>query len=206
MRDSTTQYRRIFYWMTLSVLVHGIAVSWLPFPQSSAESLIEERTLWVSAWRNPASAAPIAESAVRYPPARFRPPFAGNDAPSAKTHSPQITPIHGKPSPTENTVTMSEDKMTSHMLGTILRSFQEHFVYPPFAQKQGWEGEVLVVLQLSAEGEISDIRVVRSSGYRILDDDALLILRKIGSIPDARAWLGGRNYRARIPVIYRLTS
>src|SRR3990167_2641303 len=79
MRDSTTQYRRIFYWMTLSVLVHGIAVSWLPFPQSSAESLIEERTLWVSAWRNPASAAPIAESAVRYPPARFRPPFRSEE-------------------------------------------------------------------------------------------------------------------------------
>src|SRR3990172_8274815 len=108
MRDSTTQYRRIFYWMTLSVLVHGIAVSWLPFPQSSAESHIEERTLWVSAWRDTATAAPTTKSGVRYPPARFRPPFAGNDAPPAKIRSPQMTPIHVKPSPTENTVAMSE--------------------------------------------------------------------------------------------------
>lgn len=206
MRDSTTQYSRIFYWMTLSVLVHGIAVSWLPLPQSSAKPLIEERTLWVSAWRDTAAAAPIMESAVRHPPARFQPPLASNDVPPAKTHSPPITPIRGEPSPTGNTVAMPEDKLASHMLGLIHRSIQEHFVYPPFAQKQGWEGEVLVALQLSAEGEISDIRVVRSSGYRILDDDALLILRKIGSIPNARAWLGGRNYRARIPVIYRLTG
>ena len=101
---------------------------------------------------------------------------------------------------------MSEDKIANHITGLIRSSIQEHFMYPPFAQRQGWEGEVLVALQLSAEGEIRDIRVIRSSGYRVLDEDALLILRRIGSIPNARAWLHGQQYSALIPIIYRLTG
>ncbi|WP_372523345.1 energy transducer TonB [Sulfuricaulis sp.] len=205
MRDSTTRYRRIMFWMTLSVLVHGIAVSWLPSP-SPTEPLVDKHTLWVSAWRNAASVAPVAESAGRYSPQHSQLFPANGDAPSANTRSQQIMPTHDEYPSTEETEAMPENGIANHMFGLIRRSIQEHFVYPPFALRQGWEGEVLVALQISAEGEIRDIRVVRSSGYRILDEDALLILNKIGSIPDARIWLSGRTYRARIPVIYRLTS
>ncbi len=205
MRDSTTRYHRIIFWMTLSVLVHGIAVSWLPSP-SPTEPLVDKRTLWVSAWRNAASVVPVTESAGRHPSPRPQPPPTSNDAPSADARSQQISPARSGDSTVEEAETVSEDKTVNHMLGLIRHSIQEHFVYPPFAQRQGWEGEVLVALQLSAEGEIRDIRVIRSSGYRVLDEDALLILRRIGSIPNARAWLHGQRYSAQIPIIYRLTG
>lgn len=205
MRDSTTRYRRIMFWMTLSMLIHGIAASRLP-PLAPTEPLVDKRTLRVSTWRNAASVAPITESAGRHRSPRPQPPSASNDAPSADTRSQQIPPARSEGSSAEKVEAMPEDKIANHMLGLIRRSIQEHFVYPPFAQRQGWEGEVLVALQLSAEGEIRDIRVVRSSGYRVLDEDALLILRRICSIPNARAWLHGQQYSAQIPIIYRLTG
>lgn len=203
MGDSTTRYRRIMSWMALSVLVHGLAASWLSYSPPRAESVVDKRTLWVSAWQ---TAASVTESGDRHPSQRSQTLPARNETPTANTRSQQITPIRAKHSSTEEMEPMFEDKIANHISGLIRRSILEHFAYPPFALRQGWQGEVLVALQISAEGKIHEIRVVRSSGYRILDEDALLILRKIGSIPDARTWLNGRNYRARIPVIYRLTS
>lgn len=203
MRNSTTRYRRIMFWMTLSVLMHGITVFSLPSPPP-AEPLADKRTLWVSAWH---SAAPVAESAGRHRSSPSpQPPAVSHDTPSANTSSRKISSARSGDAPAGEAETVPEDKLANHMLGLIRRSIQEHFVYPPFARRQGWEGEVLVALQLSAEGEISDIRVIRSSGYRVLDEDALLILRRIGSIPNVRAWLQGQRYSARIPIIYRLTG
>lgn len=205
MRDSTTRHRRIMFWMTLSVAVHGIVVSRLPFP-ATTEPLVDKRTLWVSAWRNAVPFTPTANPAGRHKLSRVQTPFVSNDRSSSGSRSQPISLTRGDNSSIEEAETVPEDKIANHITGLIRSSIQEHFMYPPFAQRQGWEGEVLVALQLSAEGEIRDIRVIRSSGYRVLDEDALLILRRIGSIPNARTWLHGRQYSALIPIIYRLTG
>lgn len=41
--------------------------------------------------------------------------------------------------------------------------------YPNTARRRGWEGEVLLLVEVSAAGEVCKIMVSRSSGYRILD-------------------------------------
>lgn len=41
--------------------------------------------------------------------------------------------------------------------------------YPSTARRRGWEGEVLLLVEVSAKGEVRKITVKSSSGYRILD-------------------------------------
>lgn len=45
--------------------------------------------------------------------------------------------------------------------------------YPSTARRRGWEGEVLLLINVTARGEVSQITVSRSSGYQILDQTAL---------------------------------
>jgi protein TonB len=45
--------------------------------------------------------------------------------------------------------------------------------YPGTARRRGWEGEVLLLVEVSAKGEVRKITVRSSSGYRILDRAAL---------------------------------
>ncbi|APG28401.1 hypothetical protein A7E78_11410 [Syntrophotalea acetylenivorans] len=45
--------------------------------------------------------------------------------------------------------------------------------YPSTARRRGWEGEVLLLVEVSAAGEVRKITVRRSSGYQILDRTAL---------------------------------
>ncbi len=45
--------------------------------------------------------------------------------------------------------------------------------YPTIAQRRGWEGSVLLKLQLSPDGHAVNITVERSSGHNALDDAAI---------------------------------
>ena len=61
--------------------------------------------------------------------------------------------------------------------------------YPPLAQRNGWEGRVLLRLYISAAGTVTKVEVVRSSGYDILDAEAVATLRTWRGAP---ATLNGR--------------
>ena len=98
----------------------------------------------------------------------------------------------------------ASDAATNHLHSLLHESLNRHFIYPPMAHRNGWEGRVELLVQLDQDGRLHALRVVQSSGYPLLDEDALLTLRRIGSIPRARAWLPERGYATTLPVIYKL--
>ena len=50
-------------------------------------------------------------------------------------------------------------------------------VYPLMARKMGWAGQVLVSFVIDEEGAVAEAKVVRSSGYELLDRSALESVR-----------------------------
>lgn len=85
-------------------------------------------------------------------------------------------------------------------------SLARHFDYPYVARLRGWEGRVLLAFIVQASGNLNDIRIVRSSGFAVLDDSAVDSLKKVQQLPEAVAWLQGRDVEMQLPVIYRLTG
>ncbi|MBI3569982.1 MAG: energy transducer TonB [Gammaproteobacteria bacterium] len=83
-------------------------------------------------------------------------------------------------------------------------SLARHFDYPYVARLRGWEGSVLLAFIVQASGNLNDIRIVRSSGFAVLDDSAVDSLKKVQRLPEAVAWLQGRDIEMQLPVIYRL--
>jgi protein TonB len=79
-----------------------------------------------------------------------------------------------------------------------------HFDYPGIARQRGWEGRVMLAVNVASDGQLQQIRVARSSGFAILDDSALQSLRQVDRIGEAVALLNGRMLAMQIPVIYRL--
>lgn len=77
--------------------------------------------------------------------------------------------------------------------------------YPPMAVRQGQQGEVILDVTINAQGEVIDVKVERSSGFRILDRAAA---------EAARGWKfnpGVKNGKpvggvVRIPVNFTLTG
>jgi protein TonB len=83
---------------------------------------------------------------------------------------------------------------------------QPYFHYPLLARRRGWEGTVQVGLRISASGEISRVRIVRTSDHEILDRAALDCLNRMRRMPGALAWLDGHDSDIVLPVEYRLTD
>lgn len=81
-----------------------------------------------------------------------------------------------------------------------------HFDYPHVARLRGWQGSVLLAFIVQASGNLNDIRIIRSSGFAVLDDSAVDSLKKVQQLPEAVALLQGRDIEIQLPVIYRLTG
>lgn len=80
-----------------------------------------------------------------------------------------------------------------------------HFYYPPLAQRRGWEGRVRVGLHISADGRLTRIRLLESSGYRVLDRAAVRSLERVAGLPGIDGRLrGGREIE--LPIEYRLVD
>jgi protein TonB len=77
-----------------------------------------------------------------------------------------------------------------------------HFHYPLLARRKGWQGRVQLGLRLQADGRLTQVRVVRSSGHGILDRSARQAAEAIGRLPDTR--LPVDHYDLVVPVHYRL--
>ena len=86
----------------------------------------------------------------------------------------------------------------------LVQAIAAHFTYPAIARRHHWQGKVRIALRIEADGRVSHIDLVNSSGHAVLDQAALNTLAKIARIPNATAWLRGHDFDMVIPIEYRL--
>jgi len=88
----------------------------------------------------------------------------------------------------------------------LLEALLPHFDYPPLARRRGWQGRVNVGLHVAADGDLTRIRLVKSSGYALLDKTAVRNITELRSIPRATQWLEGNGMDVVLPVRYQLAD
>lgn len=88
----------------------------------------------------------------------------------------KVVPI-SKPMPPISPVDAEEQYLDDH-LSTIRDILVKYRKYPSQALRLKQEGAVKVTFRLKQNGDVEDIRVVGSSGYEILDDDAMALIQK----------------------------
>lgn len=75
--------------------------------------------------------------------------------------------------------------------------------YPLEALRKNLEGKVVLSFQINREGEVSGIKLVQSSGYRVLDEEGMATLRRASPFPSLRQ-IGKENLLIEIPILFRL--
>lgn len=81
----------------------------------------------------------------------------------------------------------------------IMEDIQQGIVYPRMARRMGWEGTAVISFVVCETGAVEDIQIVESSGYSLLDENAVKTIKKTAPFPSppVRAVLV-------VPVTYRL--
>lgn len=75
--------------------------------------------------------------------------------------------------------------------------------YPVAARLNRWEGKVILRAVIKDDGNLADLKVAQSSGYEVLDQDALDILRQTAPIKLTQP-LGRPQIVIHIPISYQL--
>jgi len=71
-----------------------------------------------------------------------------------------------------------EESFLTKRLSVISNIVQRHINYPPIARRMGWEGRVIIGFILEPNGDIRDLKVLKSCGYEVLDKEALDAIRR----------------------------
>ncbi len=76
--------------------------------------------------------------------------------------------------------------------------------YPALARERGWEGSVEIALYFRRSGPVPEILVAASSGRKILDEQALEMIRQASRTAEMPERLNGRDFRIVLPIIFSL--
>jgi len=86
----------------------------------------------------------------------------------------------------------------------IQQQVLKNLTYPPQAKESGFEGKANLSMRLSYLGELMDVAVKSSSGYKILDDNAVAVARGITYYPPFPPTITQKELWIEIPIDYRL--
>jgi len=134
-------------------------------------------------------------------------PTGTETAPTSRTKPSPVrdhaAPVSGAP-PT-GTASVAHPAVRGAAVRTAVeRALRARFYYPYVARRNGWQGEIDLGLHISADGHISGVHVVKSSGHGLLDRAALKSARSIKVLPELVDLLYGQALDLVLPVRYRL--
>ncbi|MEN6622243.1 MAG: energy transducer TonB [Smithella sp.] len=83
----------------------------------------------------------------------------------------------------------------AYIRNKILRNIS----YPDAARRMGWQGKVLLSFIIKANGSVKGFNIIQSSGFTVLDKDAIETVKDTAPFPKPPA-----EAQLVIPIIYRL--
>jgi protein TonB len=93
--------------------------------------------------------------------------------------------------------------VTSHYLKAhfayIKDLVHKNLIYPSKAIKMGWEGKVITSFIVSSDGYAKDLKISKSSGHEILDENAIKAIRNASPFPKPPI-----EAQIIIPILYQL--
>lgn len=75
--------------------------------------------------------------------------------------------------------------------------------YPVSAKDAGWEGRVSLKLHIQSSGDLAEADITRSSGYQILDDTAISVVKRLSPYPSFPASIDSTDLWVEVPVVFQ---
>lgn len=127
-------------------------------------------------------------------------------APIAKIE-PQVEPVKNPEPPTIVGPSPAEVDVAKDAYGDALwRAISKHKKYPNIAKVRGYEGEVVLELLLDGYGKVKSKKVLQSSGYEVLDNQALEMVDKALPFPMPAEALRNSNFSIKVPIPFKLAA
>lgn len=99
-----------------------------------------------------------------------------------------------------------QEQQRNYLLGEIQNRLDRYLTYPIRARKRGWQGEVMITLNVNERGQLNNVHLAKSSGYSLLDRSAVTAIIKLKdiSLPSELGNLQAMDLE--LPVRYELSE
>ncbi|MBL1263897.1 energy transducer TonB [Methylomicrobium sp. RS1] len=207
-------------------LLHVLALHWLFAPSepiAQAKPLVMEVSLVAAPKQEPHAAPPAPPKPPEPPKPKPKKKTVAKKKPVMKKPLPKEAVALPKPAEAEAEAEAAETPPTPPAPPAPAKSaappaetfteanfranygFNPKPEYPRLARNRGWQGQVLLKVQVSAEGLSDTVDVYRSSGHDILDEAAAIAVKKWKFIP---AMLGSTPVASAVivPIIFTLNN
>lgn len=213
--------------MTHRVLTWAIAISTGIHLAVLLPMLSDQQTIVIYSPTPPSSSMTLVVSPLTHAEkqnavtqARQQPAQAATQAKTTINQSQDVTPKNisataadekvemPSPAQTQSSATRTDPQsdFEHDVINYLHAEFRIRFQYPLLARKRGWSGEVVIALNVDHNGLIDEIAIQKSSGYPVLDNNAVQTFRAIGTVtPAIQSRINSRQHLA-IPVVYTLTG
>lgn len=129
--------------------------------------------------------------------------------PAVMSVAPKVdaTPVFTAPPPPPEPPGPSQADLDSARKGyadRLARAIAAKKQYPRVAQMRGWQGEVLIDLKLDANGTVLATTILQSSGFEVLDKQALEMVKKAAPFPPPPEILKSSIFNIQVPVSFKL--
>ncbi len=91
----------------------------------------------------------------------------------------------------------------STFLGLARKKIEGAKKYPWEALRRNWQGKVILSFWVDQKGEVSEIKILQSSGYRVLDEEAKATLLRASPLP-VPPQMEAEMLKIEVPILFRI--
>lgn len=97
-----------------------------------------------------------------------------------------------------------QDSLRKQYGALLSREIVKYKQYPRIAEMRGWQGVVEIDIQLDGNGSLITTEIHTSSGYELLDNQALEMVKKASPMPTPPEGLRNKIFKVMVPISFRL--
>ena len=97
------------------------------------------------------------------------------------------------------------EALENEYLSKLRYLIEKNKIYPQSAKRLNQMGKVHVCFVISKDGQIKDVKVVKDSTYKRLNEAALEILAKINRFEPIPEKLNKNSWEITVPIVYQIT-
>ena len=121
--------------------------------------------------------------------------------PEPKTITPIISPKKNIKSKPNNFVI----KKTIESYSAILtKAIAKQKKYPRIAQMRGWQGEIIIDLEIDGKGNLINSKIKQKSGFKILDKEGMAMIKRASPFPKPPKELESKIFNVIVPISFKL--
>jgi len=121
--------------------------------------------------------------------------------PKAQTIEPKPISL---PKPKNNTASSVINETIESYSTKLTKAIARQKKYPRIAQMRGWQGEIVLNLEIDGQGNLIKSTVKKKSGFKVLDTEGINMVKRASPFPKPPKGLESRIFNVTVPISFKL--